>query len=45
MTPLRFDQLTAEEQPDTAAITAALVRVLAPGQTEVAYIAAIHSSR
>ena len=36
MTPLRFDQLTAEEQPDTAAITAAFSAFLAPGQTEVA---------
>src|SRR5437660_742817 len=36
MTPLRFDQLTAEEQPDTAAITAAFPSFLAPGQTEVA---------
>jgi quinohemoprotein ethanol dehydrogenase len=35
MTPLRFDQLTAEEQPDTAAITAAFTSFLAPGQTEV----------
>jgi quinohemoprotein ethanol dehydrogenase len=35
MTPLRFDQLTAEEQPDTAAITAAFPSFLAPGQTEV----------
>jgi quinohemoprotein ethanol dehydrogenase len=36
MTPLRFDQLTADEQPDTAAITAAFPSFLAPGQTEVA---------
>jgi glucose dehydrogenase len=36
MTPLRFDQLTPEEQPDTAAITAAFTNFLAPGQTEVA---------
>ncbi len=36
MTPLRFDQLTAEEQPDTAAITAAFSAFLAPGQTQVA---------
>src|SRR6266436_354769 len=36
MTPLRFDQLTPEEQPDTAAITAAFTSFLAPGQTEVA---------
>jgi len=35
MTPLRFDQLTADEQPDTAAITAAFPSFLAPGQTEV----------
>jgi quinohemoprotein ethanol dehydrogenase len=36
MTPLRFDQLTPAEQPDTAAITAAFSSFLAPGQTEVA---------
>src|SRR5256886_8826788 len=36
VTPLRFDQLTAEEQPDPAAITAAFPSFLAPGQTEVA---------
>jgi quinohemoprotein ethanol dehydrogenase len=36
LTPLRFDQLTAEEQPDTAAITAAFSSFLAPGQKEVA---------
>jgi quinohemoprotein ethanol dehydrogenase len=36
MTPLRFDQLTPEEQPDTAAITAAFTSYLAPGQTQVA---------
>ena len=36
MTPLSFDQLTTEEQPDTAAITAAFSSFLAPGQTEVA---------
>src|SRR5258708_36072654 len=35
MTPLRFDQLTADEQPDTAAITAAFSTFLAQGQTEV----------
>ncbi len=35
LTPLRFDQLTAEEQPDTAAVTAAFSSFLAPGQTEV----------
>src|SRR5882672_3370573 len=35
MTPLRFDQLTADERPDTAAITAAFPSFLAPGQTEV----------
>jgi quinohemoprotein ethanol dehydrogenase len=35
LTPLRFDQLTAEEQPDTAAITAAFSAFLAPGQKEV----------
>jgi len=35
MTPLRFDQLTPEEQPDTAAITAAFPSFLAAGQTEV----------
>jgi quinohemoprotein ethanol dehydrogenase len=36
ITPLSFDQLTAEEQPDTAAITAAFSAFLAPGQKEVA---------
>jgi quinohemoprotein ethanol dehydrogenase len=36
ITPLRFDQLTPEEQPDTAAITAAFTSYLAPGQTQVA---------
>ena len=36
LTPLRFDQLTVEEQPDTAAVTAAFSSFLAPGQTEVA---------
>jgi quinohemoprotein ethanol dehydrogenase len=36
ITPLRFDQLTAQEQPDKAAITAAFSSFLAPGQTEVA---------
>jgi quinohemoprotein ethanol dehydrogenase len=36
ITPLSFDQLTAEEQPDTAAITAAFSSFLAPGQKEVA---------
>jgi quinohemoprotein ethanol dehydrogenase len=36
MTPLRFDQLTPEEQPDTKAITAAFTAFLAPNQTEVA---------
>ena len=35
MTPLRFDQLTPEQQPDTAAITAAFTSFLAPGQTKV----------
>jgi PQQ-dependent dehydrogenase (methanol/ethanol family) len=35
ITPLSFDQLTPEEQPDTAAITAAFPSFLAPGQTEV----------
>ena len=35
MTPLRFDQLAPEEQPDTTAITAAFPSFLAPGQTEV----------
>ncbi len=35
MTPLSFDQLTAEEQPDTDAITAAFTSFLAPGQTKV----------
>ena len=36
LTPLRFDQLTAEELPDKAKITAAFSSFLAPGQTEVA---------
>jgi len=38
MTPLRFDQLTPEEQPETAAITAAFSTFLDTnhGQTEVA---------
>ena len=36
ITPLRFDQLTADEQPDKAAITAAFSTFLAPSQTEVA---------
>jgi quinohemoprotein ethanol dehydrogenase len=36
ITPLRFDQLKPEEQPDTAAITAAFTSYLAPGQTQVA---------
>jgi quinohemoprotein ethanol dehydrogenase len=36
LTPISFDQLTADEQPDTAAITAAFASFLAPGQTEVA---------
>src|SRR5258708_22774884 len=36
LTPLRCDQLTPEEQPDTAAITAAFSSFLAPGQNEVA---------
>jgi glucose dehydrogenase len=36
MTPLRFDQLTPAEQPDTVAITAAFTASLAPGQTVVA---------
>jgi glucose dehydrogenase len=35
LTPLRFDQLTAEEQPDKAAITKAFSSFLAPGQKEV----------
>jgi quinohemoprotein ethanol dehydrogenase len=35
LTPLRFNQLTAEEQPDKAAITAAFSAFLAPGQKEV----------
>jgi quinohemoprotein ethanol dehydrogenase len=35
LTPLRFNQLTAEEQPDKAAITAAFSSFLAPGQKEV----------
>src|ERR1700756_4770644 len=36
ITPLQFDQLKPEEQPDTAAITAAFTSYLAPGQTQVA---------
>src|SRR6267154_1545464 len=36
LTPLRFDQLTAEEQPDKAKLTAAFSSFLAAGQTEVA---------
>src|ERR1700739_1116983 len=36
ITPLSFDQLTPDEQPDTAAITAAFSSFLAPGQAEVA---------
>src|SRR6516225_143459 len=36
LTPISFDQLTAEQQPDIAAITAAFSSFLAPGQTEVA---------
>ncbi|HYU44614.1 MAG TPA: PQQ-binding-like beta-propeller repeat protein [Terriglobales bacterium] len=36
LTPLSFDQLTPDEQPDTAAITAAFSSFLAPGQTVVA---------
>src|SRR6266567_2822102 len=36
LTPLKFDQLKPEEQPDTAAITAAFSAFLATGQTEVA---------
>src|SRR6267154_2199037 len=35
LTPLRFEQLTPAEQPDTAAITAAFSAFLAPGQKEV----------
>jgi len=35
LTLLSFNQLTPEEQPDTAAITAALSSFLAPGQTSV----------
>jgi len=35
LTLLSFDQLTPEQQPDTAAITAALSSFLAPGQTSV----------
>src|SRR5467141_4075614 len=34
ITPLRFEQLTPAEQPDTAAITAAFSAILAPGQKE-----------
>src|SRR6266403_616841 len=37
LTLLSFDQLTAEEQPDTAAITAAFSSFLAPGQKEVVF--------
>ena len=36
LTPISFDQLTAEEQPDTAAITAAFRSFLATDQMEVA---------
>jgi len=36
ITLLSFDQLTADEQPDIAAITAAFSSFLAPGQTQVA---------
>ena len=36
LTPVSFDQLTSDEQPDTAAITAAFSSFLAPGQTTVA---------
>jgi glucose dehydrogenase len=36
LTLLSFDQLTADEQPDVAAITAAFTSYLAPGQTQVA---------
>jgi len=36
LTPITFSQLTADEQPDTAAITAAFSTFLAPGQTTVA---------
>ena len=35
LTLLSFDQLSPQEQPDTAAITAALSSFLAPGQTSV----------
>ncbi len=35
LTPLRFDQLTPDEQPDTAAITAAFRSFLARGQTAI----------
>lgn len=35
LTPISFDQLTADEQPDTAMITAAFSNFLAPGQTAV----------
>ena len=37
LTLLSFDQLTAEEQPDKAAITAAFSSFLAPGQKEVVF--------
>jgi hypothetical protein len=36
LTPLRFEQLTPDELPDTAAITAAFHSFLAPGQTAIA---------
>jgi len=36
LTPITFSQLTADEQPDTAAITTAFSTFLAPGQTTVA---------
>jgi quinohemoprotein ethanol dehydrogenase len=36
LTPIMFSQLTSDEQPDTAAITAAFSTFLAPGQTTVA---------
>jgi glucose dehydrogenase len=35
ITLLSFDQLTPDEQPDVAAITAAFTSFLAPGQTQV----------
>ena len=36
LTPISFDQLTDDEQPDTDMITAAFRKFLAPGQSEVA---------